>query len=516
MDKIVFNFTFHLPEETMSDLSVSEVVEAEMLSDVASVVSACREKFDQILSGVLQDKEQEAHRVEASIFKCLMELGLLLLRLFFTNHNLGDYGLTLETAKGTAERGRLSDKSYYSIFGKLKVKRYLYHLGEASFSPLDSMLNLPIRCYSHFLSEWVNWLNIQKAYGDTVAFLKKFLGLSLSVSAVETISQESALQYEAYYEGKKPLPHPDPVGEMTVVSFDGKGVPMIKKEAAKIQAKLGKGEKRQKTKEALVGAKYTINATPRSPEEVAQNLVFPERKSPEQHKEEKAQDIREIASVEKPNREVMEELYEEIKDEAFEAHPLLGLIAGAKSLLNALEDVFHSIENKVIILDIIHVLEYIWVIAQLKYGEGSEVASHYVYEKLLLILKGNVSEYLHELRDERKEGSQKASQKETFSKVITYFENHQLSMKYAEYLANGYPIATGVVESACSHVVKARMELSGARWGIKGAETILRLRSIAKSRDWDAYWNFYTTQSRNKHFLQQEGNSLNLQTNMAA
>jgi len=404
-DALVFNFPFHLPEETMRALSVSEVVEDEMLSDVASVVSACREKFAQILSGVLQSKDQAAHQVEASIFRSLLELGLLLLRLFFATHNRGDYGPTLETAQGTAERGRLSDKSYYSIFGKLKVKRYLYHLGEASFSPLDRRLNLPIRCYSYVLSEWVNGLNLQQAYGDTVAFLKKFLGVSLSVSAVETISQESALPYEAYYESKKSLPHPDPVGELTVVSFDGKGVPMIKKEAAKIQAKLGKGEQRQKTKEALVGAKYTINSTPRSPEQVAQNLVFPERASPQQHKEEKAQDIRYIASVEKPKREVMAELYEEIKEDAFEAHPLLCLIDGAKSLLNAVEDVFHSIEHKVIILDIIHVLEYIWTIAHLKYGEGSEVASPYVYEKLLLILKGNVSEYLHELRDERNAGS---------------------------------------------------------------------------------------------------------------
>ena len=221
-----------------------------------------------------------------------MKLGLLLLKVFFFNHKSGDYGPTIQTAKGTARRGRTSEKSYYSIFGKLKVMRYLYHIGEESFSPLDIVLNLPIRCYSYFLSEWVNWLDINRAYSDTVAFLKKFLGLKLSVSAVETISQESAPPYEAYYEFKKTLPRPLATGELTVVGFDGKGVPMIKKEAAKIQAKLDKGEKRQKKKEALVGVKYTIHATPRSPEEVAENLVFPEKKSTEATREEKAQDIR--------------------------------------------------------------------------------------------------------------------------------------------------------------------------------------------------------------------------------
>ena len=505
----------------MSDMSFSDqALQGTTSCDVESLLSACREKFNEILSDVLQSKDQEAHQVEASIFKHLMALGFLLLKLFFSNHNLGDYGPTLETAEGTAQRGRPSEKSYFSIFGKLKVTRYLYQIGEESFSPLDRVLNLPIRCYSYFLCEWVNQLNINRAYEHTAAFLKKFLGLELSVSALETISQESATQYEAYYAFKKALPKAEPTGERIVVSFDGKGVPMIKKEAAKIQAKLGKGEKRQKKKEALVGAKYTIDTHLRIPEEVARNLVFPEQKDeipPEEVKtEEKAQDIRYIASVEKPKREVMQEIFEEIKDENFDEHPLLCLIDGAKSLLSSLGDAFRLIRNKVIILDIIHVLEYIWLIAHLKYGEGNDVASQYVYEKLLMILKGDVSAYIQELRDERKTESWKASQEKTFSKVITYFENHQPYMKYGEYLAQGYPIATGVVESACGHVVSDRMDISGARWGIKGSEAILRLRSVCKSQDWDAYWDFYTAQFRDKHFLQKEGNLLTLQGKMAA
>jgi hypothetical protein len=488
--------------------------------DVESLLSACREKFHQLLSDVLQSQDQEAHGVEASIFKHLMELGFLLLNLFFSTHHLGDYGPTLETTEGTAERGRPSEKSYFSIFGKLKVKRYLYHLGEDHFAPLDIVLNLPIRCYSYFLSEWVNQLTINRAYEHTSAFLKKFLGLELSVSSLETISQESATQYEAYYAFKKTLPKTAPTGKWTVVSFDGKGVPMIKNEAAKIQAKLGKGQKRQKKKEALVGAKYTLDPHRRIPEEVATNLVFPEHKQEilpgEGSTETKAQDIRYIASVEKPKQAVMEEIFEEIKEENFDNAPLLCLIDGAKSLVSSLGAAFRLIRNKVIILDIIHVLEYIWLIAHLKYGEGNDAASHYVYDHLLMILKGDVSTYLQELRDERKTGSWTASQEKVFSKVMTYLENHQPYMNYGEYLAQGYPIATGVVESACGHVVSDRMEISGARWGIQGSEAILRLRSVSQSQDWEEYWTFYTAQFREKGFLQTEDNLLNLQEKMAA
>ncbi len=497
-----------------------QALQAPTSGEVESLLSACREKFNEILSDVLRSKDQEAHQVEASIFKHLMELGFLLLSVFFSHHHRGDYGPTLETAEGTAERGRPSEKSYFSMFGKLKVKRYLYHLGGDHFAPLDIVLNLPIRCYSYFLSEWVNQLNVTRAYEHTSAFLKKFVGVELSVSASETISQESATHYEAYYAFKKTLPKAAPTGEWTVVSFDGKGVPMIKKEAAKIQARLGKGEKRQKKKEALVGAKYTIDPHPRIPEEVASHLVFPEHteeRSPGAGKTTpQAQDIRYIASVEKPKRAVMEEILEEIQEEPFDNAPLLCLIDGAKSLLGALGDAFRRIGNKVIILDIIHVVEYIWLIAHLKYGEGNEMARQYVYDHLLRILKGDVSGYIQELRDEQKTGSWTASQEKMFSKVSTYLENHHPYMNYGEYLAQGYPIATGVVESACGHVVSDRMEISGARWGIQGSEAILRLRSVCQSQDWEEYWAFYTAQFRDRDFLQTEDNLLNLKEKMAA
>jgi len=59
------------------------------------------------------------------------------------------------------------------------------------------------------------------------------------------MSQESAPLYEAYYAHKQMLPQVEKHEDYTVVSFDGKGVPMIKTEAAKIKARLGKGEKKR-------------------------------------------------------------------------------------------------------------------------------------------------------------------------------------------------------------------------------------------------------------------------------
>lgn len=220
----------------------------QQLSDIQKGIEECNGKFNQMLSEVLKDGQQEAHKVELSIFKRLIELGFLLLKLFFTNQHQGNYGKTIKTVKGIAQRGRLIEKSYFSIFGKMKVSRYIYRMGNESFAPLDMILNLPVRCYSYFLSELVNLLNINVAYLEGSKLLMKFFGLNLSVSAMETISKESSGRYKDYYDLKNTLPKEIKREDYIVVSFDGKGVPMIKKEAAKIKGRQGKGEKNKKRK----------------------------------------------------------------------------------------------------------------------------------------------------------------------------------------------------------------------------------------------------------------------------
>jgi len=487
-------------------------------SDIEKCLDDCKEKFNQILSGVLNGGNQDAHEMEASIFKQLMKLGFILMQLFFASQNKGNYGKTIETAQGIAKRGRTGEKSYFSIFGKMKATRYLYHIGNVSFAPLDIVLNLPVRCYSYFLSEFANLLNINGAYENASELLKKFFGVKLSVSALETISGESSDRYEDYYDLKNSLPKPEREEDYTVAGFDGKGVPMIKEEAAKIAARQGKGEKKQKKKEALAGVKYDVNANVRTAEEVADNLVYPDKKEDknETGKPAKAQNIRYIASVEKPKRKVMEEIREEVKDENFSSKPLVCVMDGALHLWTLLKDVFKDIENKVLVLDIIHVLGYIWIIAHIKHKEGSDEGKEYVYKKLLLILQGKVASYIMELQREMLSGGWKKTQRDKFLKVITYLKNHKEYMKYDQYLSEGYPIGSGVVESACSHVVKDRMEISGARWGINGSDSILKLRSVAKSKDWDDYWEFFTVQAKNNTFFPDEYNFMNVQEKMAA
>jgi hypothetical protein len=88
-----------------------------------------------------------------------------------------------------------------------------------------------------------------------------------------------------------------------------------------------------------------------------------------------------------------------------------------------------------------------------------------------------------------------------------YLLTHAPYLKYNHYLSQGYPIATGVIEGACRHLVKDRMEVTGARWSLTGAEAVLRLRALRSSHDFDEYWNFHEKKEyeRNHRSLYAEG-----------
>ena len=85
-----------------------------------------------------------------------------------------------------------------------------------------------------------------------------------------------------------------------------------------------------------------------------------------------------------------------------------------------------------------------------------------------------------------KQGLSKYKKKE-LAKTIQYFQNNRKYMRYNEYLKQGYPIGSGVVEGACRHLVKDRMELTGMRWRVPGAQAILKLRAVSLNGDWEQF-----------------------------
>lgn len=209
----------------------------------------------------------DAYSMEQGILSRIMGIGLSAMKGYFAEKGTGDIGDVLELEDGTTlkREKRLLWKNYFSVFGKFGVPRACYRTaGLEAVMPLDAQANLPERSYSYLHQEWMDLLSIRDSFGEASVTLNKLLRSGVSPSRFEVVSRESANSYDGFYENKE-VPAPESEGKIHIVGFDGKGVPVIKSEAAKIQSRLGKGEKRQKKKEAIVGVSYTINPKVRAP-----------------------------------------------------------------------------------------------------------------------------------------------------------------------------------------------------------------------------------------------------------
>ena len=467
-------------------------------------------EVNQLFEFVMNNAEaMDAYSMEQAIFSRVMGIGLTVMKGYFAQKGTGDVGDVLKLEDGTTlnKEKRLLWKNYFSVFGKFGVPRTCYRTnGLDGVMPLDAQANLPERSYSYLLQDWMNLLSIRDSFGEASVTLNKLLGLGVSPSRFEVVNRESANSYDEFYENKE-VPTSENEGEIRVIGFDGKGVPVIKSEAAKIQSRLGKGEKRQKTKEAIVGVSYTTDPKVRTPKEVAENLVYPEkeekRREAVKNQEVKsppirAQNPRRMASLERSKKEVMEGIITDAKNrDPDNQRPLVAVMDGALCLWTLLTSLLAGV-NWVGILDIIHVAEYLWKVGNALHGEKTPEGRKWVYDHLLAILQGRVGRVIGGLKQILSKRKLRAGQRKALRDAISYFENHREWMLYDEYLAAGYPIGSGVVESTCGHTVKSRMEGTGRRWSIKGAESTLLLRSVYTSKDWDAYWEAHRKLERKR------------------
>ncbi len=115
-----------------------------------------------------------------------------------------------------------------------------------------------------------------------------------------------------------------------------------------------------------------------------------------------------------------------------------------------------------IVLDFVHVLEYVCQAAFCFFVPGSEAAEAWVMEKGLRILQGQASNVAAEIRSSATQPNLSSSEREKADKCADYLLKYCPYLRYDHYLELGYPIATGVIEGACRHLVKDRMDITGA------------------------------------------------------
>ena len=140
--------------------------------------------------------------------------------------------------------------------------------------------------------------------------------------------------------------------------------------------------------------------------------------------------------------------------------------------------------------DRFYVLERLWAVAHCFHPEGSDEAKTFVEQRLRDLLQGRVGYVIGGLRRRLKAEELNAQRRKVVRSALEYLGNNKAHMRYDEYLAAGYPIGSGVAEGACRHLVKDRMEQTGMRWTVEGAQAMLHVRALYLNDQWDDFMEY--------------------------
>jgi len=123
-------------------------------------------------------------------------------------------------------------------------------------------------------------------------------------------------------------------------------------------------------------------------------------------------------------------------------------------------------------------------------------AGQWVHRQATRVLQGQARKVAGTIRRQATNARLDPAQRKPADEAAVYLTNKAPYLDYPTALAQGWPIATGIVEGACRHLVKDRFDITGARWGLAGAEAILKLRAIIANGDFEEYWHFHLAQER--------------------
>jgi len=459
------------------------------------------------------EKGVAIHEVERAIWQQVLQIGRALLSKFLALLGSGDLGerVTLPDGRVCERLPEEHSRRYVSIFGEFQLQRAVYGSREGQkieFVPLDNRLQLPESMFSYLLQDWDQSLCVEEAFGQAERTVARMLGFKQSVDTLERMNAQMAERVEDF-RAERTLPPAEEEGEIVVSSADGKGVVMRRAPGEETPpAHRTKGEKASRKEMAMVGAVYTVDRHLRTAEEVVAALFGDERAEPKRprpkprHKQTMASLAYTDAAgtthsgIEKTYTWMLEEIW--ARNRGF-LKEMVHLCDGQESLWDA--RVRHLPErNTMNVLDLLHVTPRLWQAAHVFHAEKSKAAAVFVRERVLRVLQGKVALVIRGLREMGTKRRLRGSKKATLTKVCNYLENNQEQMRYDEYLAKGYPIASGVIEGACRHLVKDRMERAGMHWTRHGAQAMLDVRSIHTNGDWDSYQTYRIERDMKKQY----------------
>jgi hypothetical protein len=247
---------------------------------------------------------------------------------------------------------------------------------------------------------------------------------------------------------------------------------------------------------AEIGAVYDATPAPRTPADILAS------QAPEGHERAPgpvATNKWLTASVVKAPRVVIKRVFEEAdRRDPKHRRTWVALVDGANHQIQRIKFEAKVRAIKVtIVVDFVHVLEYLWKAAGCLHPDSDPAATEeWVHRQATRVLEGHATKVAGAIRRTATNARLGASQRKPADDAAVYLTNKAPYLDYPTALREGWPIATGIIEGACRHLVKDRMDITGARWGLAGAEAILKLRAIKANGDFENYWQYHLTQER--------------------
>ncbi|MCG8348596.1 MAG: ISKra4 family transposase [Chloroflexales bacterium] len=465
-----------------------------MPSNAETMVPQIRSEFERLVTYVTgaERQAQTTYTVELTLFRRLLALGLALLRLFFVTRAATCPDVPTRpdgTAMTYHEQRRVT---YVSVFGRLRFARhYVVARGQPGACPLDAVLSLPACIFADLVRDWTAHGCTDGAYRESQTVLERILGLTLRVQTLEQHVARDAVDVDAFYAHPPAPDQPVAAGSILVVQADSKGTPLIQPSSAP-PARRQAGQLCTRNKEAVVTCLlYTMAPSVRSPQEVVAALLNAERPRPRPRPMAKEQH----ATLDGKNVAFTRLVQRAAHREGYPIQHRVALTDGAAALQPQMQTHF---PHHTLILDSIYASAYLWESADALLGDQPTQQCAWMRTRLELLLTGQTERVITALETAAPAPERTSAQQQALVRTSAYDRRNQPYMRYQDYLAQGWPKGTGVVEGACGHLVKDRMEQAGMRWTKAGAQPILDLRAVRLNGDWDAYGQFHRQQQHQR------------------
>jgi hypothetical protein len=489
------------------------------MSQAYSTIDAWEEfsgAFQQFTNVVTQLRSEAAQHLEHGHVEQLLETeGRELLRRLLQGHL--DYRAAHETAWESLEGADGIIRTHHrvgcqtqvaTLFGEVTVTRRSYGArGVPSLFALDAELNLPPDKYSDGLRRHVAQDVALMSFDEATERLAQTTGGHMPKRQSEQAVVQVAQDFEAFY-AMRQAQGAEASEDLLVLTTDGKGIVMhqadlreaTRKAAArarpKLKTRLSPGEKRQRKRMATVASVYTVAPYARSPAEV----MSPD---PDEGPRPTVHNKRVWASVEREAEAVIDDLFDEaVRRDPTQQRPWVVLVDGEPHQLARVHAAARRHQVSVtIVMDFIHVLEYLWEAARGLAAGHAEAAEEWVQARALKVLQGQARTVAAGMRRSATMRKLSPKQRAGVDTCADYLLHRYVYLRYDRFLAQGFPIATGVIEGACRHLIKDRMDLTGARWRLQRAEAVLTLRSLRSSGDVEASWRVHKQQELQRNHL---------------